>query len=304
MLVLHTCSHLPDGFPRVPTDTPLFQCLRPRCYRYRLHHIMARRLWLPDRLGQRRILCGKRLEEQRHFVREVCLGTCEQMQVGSGCMDTGHHHMVRIMYALSSINNAHPGFSLLFAVTAAFSIYGVSYYRKNGSSPEYSVRDAEHLPIEDHDFSADTSDKFNDHENLQLNHADGDEARFGRTIAEERTHPSGPIAWNLQQQQLQQQPPPPHTAPAELGFEPFDTTYRGSGQPYEYSQQSQTLPPYQYPANNSRYDTGRSNESQGVGELPTQSGGGPSRHDLALEYDHGGYGTGGKVNFPEGDYGR
>lgn len=32
VLVLHTCSHLPDGFTRFPTDTPLLQCLRPRCH--------------------------------------------------------------------------------------------------------------------------------------------------------------------------------------------------------------------------------------------------------------------------------
>lgn len=68
VLVLHTCSHLPDRFPRLPKDTALFQCLRPRGYRYRLHHILARRLCLPDRLGQTRFSCGQRLEEHGQFV--------------------------------------------------------------------------------------------------------------------------------------------------------------------------------------------------------------------------------------------
>lgn len=210
-------------------------------------------------------------------------------------MDSRYHHMVRTLYALNSIDKAHPAPSLLFAVTAAFSIYGVFYYRKNGSSPEYSVRDAEHLPIEDHDFSADTSDKLNDHENTQLNHAHGTEPPFARTNAEEQTHPSGPITWNLQQ---------PHTAPAELGFEPVDTSYHSSGHPYEYAQRSQSQPNRQYTANDSGYDRDRFNESQVAGGLPTRTGESPSRHNLALEYDHGGYGTGGRVGFPEGDYGR
>lgn len=217
------------------------------------------------------------------------------MQAGSGCMDSGHYHMVRTLYAFGSINNAHPGPSLLFAVTAAFSVYGVSYYRKNGSSPEYSVPDAEHLPIERHDYSASTSDKLNGNENMQLNHANGDEPPFARTNAEAQTHPSGPIAWNLQQ---------PHTAPAEPGFEPIDTSYYSSGHPYEYTQRSQSQPIHQYAANESRYHADRFNESQIVGGLPMETGGGASRHNLALEYDHGGYGTGGRVGFPDGDYSR
>ena len=85
------------------------------------------------------------------------LGACEQVQIGSGCMDTGPYHLVGALHALSLVGNTHSGSSLLFAVTAAFSIYGVSYYRKNGSSPEYSVQDAGHLPIEHHDFSAGTN---------------------------------------------------------------------------------------------------------------------------------------------------
>lgn len=81
--------------------------------------------------------------------------------------------MVGALHALSLIGNTHSGSSLLFAVTAAFSVYVVSYYRKNGSSPEYSVQDADHLPIEHHDPSAGTNFKSNDHENMQLNPASG-----------------------------------------------------------------------------------------------------------------------------------
>ena len=191
--------------------------------------------------------------------------------------------------------NAHPDPSLLFAVTAAFSIYGVSYYRKNGSSPEYSIRDVEHLPSENHDFSADIGNKPNDHENMPPNHANEDGTRFMHTNTEEQTHPSGPVPWNMQQ---------PHTAPAELGLQPIDTSYHVGGHPYGTSQQIQSQPSYHYAADNARYNTQPSNQSQVVGELPVQIGGPPSRHNIALGYDHGGYGNGGRVDFPEGNYDR
>lgn len=187
------------------------------------------------------------------------------------------------------------GPSLLFGVTAAFAIYGVIYYRKNGSLPDYSIQDEEHLPFEDSDFSADTSDKLNNHENMQLNHSDEEEAPLTHAHAEEPTHPSGPITWNLQQ---------PHT---ELEFVPVDTSYYSGGHPYESSQQPQSQPTFQYSANNSRYETHYSNESQFVGglkPLPVQDGGRLSRHNLALDFDHGGYASSGRVDFPEGDYSR
>ena len=190
------------------------------------------------------------------------------------------------------------GSSLLFAVTAAFSIYGVSYYRKNGFSPEYSIQDAEHLPIEDQNFSADPSDKLNDHENVQVNHSDEDETTFPHTNTEEPTHPSGPITWNLQK---------PHMAPTDLGFAPVDTSYYGGGHAHESSHESQSLPTFQYPAHNIPYNTHHSNESQFMGgskPSPMQIDGRPSRHNLALDFDHGGYASGGRVDFPDGDYGR
>ena len=68
VLVLHTCSHLSNRHPRFPTDTPLCQCLCIRCYRYHIHHLLARRLCLPGRVGRTRISSGKRLEEQGQFV--------------------------------------------------------------------------------------------------------------------------------------------------------------------------------------------------------------------------------------------
>lgn len=185
--------------------------------------------------------------------------------------------------------------SLLFAVTSAFSIYGVSYYRKNGSSPKYAIRDEENLQVENHDFTTDIGNNTNVHENMQSNHANEDGNQFMPTNTEEQTHPSGPVAWNMQQ---------PHTAPAELGFEPIDTSYHAGGHPYGTSQQIQSQPSYHYPAENARYDNRPSNQSQVVGELPIQIGGHPSRHDLALEYDHGGYRNAGRVEFPEGNYGR
>ena len=203
--------------------------------------------------------------------------------------------MVGTLSALSPIGSANSCSSLLFAVTAGFSIYGVLHYRKNGCLPEYAVQDTEHLPIEDHDYSADTSDKLNNYGNMQPNHANEVEAPFTHTNAEEQTHPSGPITWNLQQ---------PHTAPAELGFEPVDTTYHSGGHPYGSSQQPQSQPAYHYSAHDSRYDTHHSNESHFVGGLPVQSGRGQSRHNLAQDYDHGGYGNSGTVDFPHGDYSR
>lgn len=183
---------------------------------------------------------------------------------------------------------------LLFAITATFSIYGVLYYRKNGFSPQYSVKDSEQLPIEDHDSLADPSDKLRDPENMQLHHPDEDETNFTHNSAGVQIHPNGPVTWNLQQ---------PHTVPAELGLEP-DTSYHGGGNPYEIAQRAHSPPYLQYSASNSPYDTGRSNGSYSVGGLPTQNGGRPSRQNLALEYDHGGYAHGGRVDFPEADYGR
>ena len=191
--------------------------------------------------------------------------------------------------------NAHPDPSALFAVTAAFSIYGVVYYRKNGSSPEYSIRGEEHLPVENHDFTPDIGNKPNDHENMQPNYANEEGNRFTYTNIEEQTHPSGPVAWNMQQ---------PHTAPAELDFEPIDTSYHAGGHPYGTSQQIQSQTSHHYLAENARYNTHPSNQSQVVGELPAQVGGPPSRHNLALQYDHGGHGNVDRVDFPEGNYGR
>ena len=52
VLVLHTCPSLSNRFPSFPTDTPLFQCLRPCCRRYHLHHILACSPGLPGSLGQ------------------------------------------------------------------------------------------------------------------------------------------------------------------------------------------------------------------------------------------------------------
>ena len=171
--------------------------------------------------------------------------------------------------------------SLLFALTSAFSIYGVLYHRKNGSIPQYSARDPERLPNEHHDLSTNASDKLNDDPSLPLDHSNGGQYPPMHADTEEQTHPGGPITWNLQQ---------PHTAPAELGVASDETTYYGGRHGY---------PPY---------DAGRPNNSQvGGGSIPSPSihtGGHPSRQNLAQEYDHGGYASGGRVDFPEGDYSR
>ena len=210
-------------------------------------------------------------------------------------MDNGPHHIV-VTYTPISISSADVGHSLLFAVTVAFSVYGVSYSRKNGSLPIYSVQDTQHLPVEDLDFSADTSDKLNDHENINLNNSEEYRTPFMHSNAEEQTHPSGPITWNLQQS---------HTASTELGIQNVETDCYGGGQHYESSQHPQSQPFLQYSANESRYDILPSTESQ-VGRfqpLPLQVGGRPPRHDLAMDLDHGGY-AGGRVDFPEANYGR
>ena len=191
-------------------------------------------------------------------------------------------------------------YSILFAVTAAFSIYGVSYYRKNGSLPEYSVQDAEHLPIEEQNFSAVPGDKLNGHENMQLNRPDEEDAHFPHTNGAEINRPSGPNTWDLQQ---------PHTAPTDSGFEPVElnASYYGVRHPYDSSQQSQSQPTFQDSATNSPYHTPRSNERQRLGALeplPAQMQGGVYQRNLALDYDHGGYASGGRVDFPQGDYDR
>ena len=189
------------------------------------------------------------------------------------------------------------GSSLLFAITVAFSISGVYYYRKDGSPPGYSIQDAERSSIQDQGQSADANDKLNDHENVQPSHSNEDDTAIPYTNAEEQTHPSGPITWNLQR---------PQDAPAELGFDPIDTSYYG-GHPYDPSQRPLPQPTFQNSASGSRYDEQHSNETQFVGgleHLPVPTGGRPPRHNLAMEYDHGGYASGGTVDFPAGDYGR
>ena len=197
---------------------------------------------------------------------------------------------------LDLISSADVGSSLLFAVTVAFSVYGVSYSRKNGSLPNYTVQDIEHLPVEDQDFSADRSDKLNNHGNIQLNNSEEYGTPFTYSNAEEQTHPSGPITWNLRQ---------PHTAPAELGVQPVQTDYYGAGHHYGSSQQPQSRPVFPYSPNDSRYDTLPSTESQvGRSQPLPQVGRPPPRRDLAMDLDHGGYAGGGRVDFPEADYGR
>ena len=190
------------------------------------------------------------------------------------------------------------GSSFLFAITAAFSVYGVVYYRKNGSLPDYTVRGVDHLPVEEQNVSEDTSDKFNQQQTMHPNNSSGGEIQFVHTNAEEQTHPSGPGAWTQQQPQM---------TPAELGHEEVDTSYLGAGRPYEYPQRHQSPPAFPSLAHQPPYDNGPSHGSQSVGDfgpLPMQIQGRPSGHNLALNYEHGGYPGGGRVDFPEGDYGR
>lgn len=290
------------------TASPVFQRIRPfsNAYVHAVVDIIYTILWLAAfaclttwiRQGSH---AAKDWKSKDSLCEKFAWGPVSKCKLGQ---DTGLLSIIT-WYGHCTLSNRLKllifGSSLLFALTSAFSIYGVLYYRKNGTLPQYSIQEAQHLPIEDQDFSADTSDKLNDHDNVQLNHSTESEIPFPSTNTESQTHPSGPIPWNLQS---------PPTAPAELAFEPVDTSYHGGVHAFEPLQRPQSRPSFPYSAGNGSlpYDTHHSAESQFGGGLkpwPAQNDARPSRQNLALDFDHGGYASGGaRVDFPEGDYGR
>lgn len=203
---------------------------------------------------------------------------------------------------------------LLFALTTAFSIYGVSFYRRNGHMPEYSTKAAEPISGEDVDennynFSSNPDDRLDGPAERQEMRPDGrDEDEMSSLHSDpehgSHLHTGRPMSW-------QRQPTP--DLPVDPSFEPLDTSYHGAGaqQPYDPAP-----PRYSSPLDQNhdrtpspRYNdfTMHSNESHFVGgsnpgQLPIA--GDPFRDDLALSHDHGGYGGGSHLGFPEADYHR
>lgn len=203
---------------------------------------------------------------------------------------------------------------LLFALTTAFSIYGVSFYRRNGHLPESSKQTAEPLSGEDVDennynFSANPDDRLEGHAPRQDSRPHGrdeDEMSSLHSDPEHGARPQvgRPLSW-------QRQPTP--DLPVDPSFEPLDTSYHGAGaqQEYDPAPPRYSSPPGQTNGrtSNPRYNdfTVHSNESHFVGGLDAGQvpvAGDPFRDDLALSHDHGGYGGGNHLGFPEADYHR
>ena len=199
---------------------------------------------------------------------------------------------------------------LLFGLSTAFSIYGVSFYRQNGHLPGPSEKVSEPLQTsegqeDDYNFSAIPHDRLGTtpgrHE-MPSHGRDEDEMSSLHTDPERDSGPNTnrPLSW-------QQQPTP--ELPNDPSFEPVDTSYHGGGQAYDPI--SHPSPPSRYqPRVPSPYNnefTMHSNESHFVGGRDPRRGpdaGDPFSDDLALSHDHGGYGGGGHVGFPEGNYHR
>lgn len=198
---------------------------------------------------------------------------------------------------------------LLFALTTAFSIYGVFFYRRNGHLPAYSTKSAEPISGEDRDednynFSANPDDRLDgpaERQELRPYGREEDEISSLHSDPEHSPHPHSnrPMSWP------RQPTPDLHVDPS---FEPLNTSYHGGNQAYDPPRQPSPLDHFQR-IPSPRFDEFmmHSNESHFVGDSnPGQVpiAGDPFRDDLVLSHDHGGYDSGSNLGFPEADYHR
>lgn len=187
----------------------------------------------------------------------------------------------------------------LFILTTALSVYGVWYYRREGSLPGIAARALESVPVGDQDegnFSASAYDKFDERgeeQNLQLHRDEGNEHSSLHEAAEGTSHPVRPLSSGTPQTPRHAPQLPPHE-----GFEPIDTGYQGGRSAYNPPSHQPQVNPFE------DYETHHSNESGFVGglkPLPSQAG-----HSDPFNYDHRGYGRSANpsVDFPDADYHR
>jgi len=222
--------------------------------------------------------------------------------------------------------------SLLFALTTAFSIYGISYYRANGSMPASTTKTPEAILAEDQDedniFSSNPHDKLDQQQEMQPVHRDEDEvSSLHPTDTEAASHEQERIIWH-------RSPTPdlpmdwdrrstPDVAmgegwnrrrtpdlPVGDNYYSVDTSYHGGRQsPYDPPQPYRPSSPLVGRSPSPLYDTHHTNESDFVGHLkpqpvqtsrPFESGGGDQfRDDLELSHD-----SNHRIDFPDADYGR
>ena len=191
--------------------------------------------------------------------------------------------------------------SLLFLATSAISVYGLIYYRKNGSLPG-ATHAAEPVPIEDqtkYAFSSNPHDDFDEEEALgprsdrqdddyELLH--GDRAYAPSPLGgaaggdDDTAYHGGQTRYDHPDQLHPVQDPFRGRTPSPMGYGSSDTSYHGAAGGAGASGGAYARPPA---------------ELQGAA-------GDPFRDDLALSHDHGGYAAGGRsrVDFPEADYQR
>ena len=196
-----------------------------------------------------------------------------------------------------------------FGLTTAISIYGVSYFRKDGHLPEGSTKAPQ--PV-----AAETGD--DDTYNLTANPDNGLEGPSGR---QERP----PYRRDQDEMSSLNSGPEPAVGLHSIGVtnrtstpnlhmdrssEPAVASYHGS-KGKEYASDIPTSPPaYSQPRLPSPHFEKlnmQSNQSHFGGEInPGQVsvGGDPFADNLALTHNHGGYGSGNHIGFPQGDYHR
>ena len=196
-----------------------------------------------------------------------------------------------------------------FGLTTAISMYGVSYFRKNGHLPDGSTKAPQ--PV-----AAETGD--DDTYNLTANADDCLEGASGR---QERPpyrrdqdemsslHSGREHAGGLQPVGVTNRTPTPNLH-MDHSSEPAVTSYHGSTGK-EYASTIPTSPPaysqQRLPSPHFEKFNMQSNQSHFGGEInPGQvlAGGKPFADDLALAHSHGVYGSGNHIGFPQGDYHR
>ena len=267
---------------RFPANTTFCEPLRFRCYRHYLYYLLVCSIHLRCYMGQLR-------DQERRGGQQRCKGqdglrslwfwTTGKMQAWAGeCRDrcagfvrNPVANSVCHVWALTNDFN-----SILWVATSAISIYGVIYYRKNGSLPGTTTRTQDPNSIESQTksaFSSNPHDNFDADEELGLrpDRNEDDEYTLLHTDTSEGTHPGRPLSWGREH------------APGEDGY---DTSYHGGG------------------AYNPQPDTHAANPFNASHELPEIQAGDPFRDDLGLSHEHGGYDSGGIVPFPSADYHR
>jgi len=196
--------------------------------------------------------------------------------------------------------------SILFALTTGFSIYGVLYFRNHGYIP--GANNERPLPHHDEEtddlaFSAQTYDKLDQQRDEEMQRAHPTPQNADDTL---------PFHNDPEQAQSSQQPSswdryPSPVSSLQPSLERTDTTYHGWNQEYY---PSRPHPPAQSIDEDTSYDHHRvgSGSYTAVPKPPRApiDTGDPFRDGLGLSHDHGGYaGAGrGRVDFPEGAYGR